>query len=118
MRFTLVSLFSCQLISSLLLLFSVHDPLNEVEKDLNILSRDLYSNLDQIQQEQVRRLLKDVGVKSMTPSDLITNHIIPLFKEGHWQVSLVKEGWTNFIFVIQTTQQQLTILRLNNVGPK
>ena len=71
--------------------FSVdkNDPLRVIEKDLHILSHALYDGLDQIKKQQVRRLLKDLGVKSMAPSDLVTNHVIPLFKEDLWKVCLI-----------------------------
>ena len=58
-----------------------------IENDLAILSRELTSRLDKIQIQQVMRLLKDLGVKLMTPFDLIHNNIIPIFKTGKWKVS-------------------------------
>ena len=61
-----------------------------IENDLNILSRTMISRLDQVQQQQVISLLKDLGIKPMTPSDLIHNHIIPTFKTGKWKVIFVR----------------------------
>jgi len=57
-----------------------------IEKDLNILCRSLTENVeDQIEQDQVIRLLKDLGMRSIQPKDLIHDHIIPIFKNGSWK---------------------------------
>ncbi|XP_047140685.1 uncharacterized protein LOC100210004 isoform X2 [Hydra vulgaris] len=59
--------------------------LDLIENDLNILSSNLMESLDHIEQEQVKKLMCDLGVKYITPSDLIHNHIIPSFKSGLWK---------------------------------
>ncbi|XP_065672459.1 uncharacterized protein LOC100211694 isoform X2 [Hydra vulgaris] len=59
--------------------------LDLTENDLNILSSNLMESLDHIEQEQVKKLMCDLGVKYITPSDLIHNHIIPFFKSGLWK---------------------------------
>ena len=80
-----------------------NDPLRVIEKDLHILNHALYDGLDQIKKQQVRRLLKDLGVKSMAPSDLVTNHVIPLFKEDLWKV---------IVFFLLYIYCQLSLARL------
>lgn len=65
-----------------------------IEKDLNILCRSLTENVeDQIEQDQVIRLLKDLGLRSIQPKDLIHDHIIPIFKNGSWKVV------TRFVYI-------------------
>ncbi|XP_065672427.1 uncharacterized protein LOC100210004 isoform X4 [Hydra vulgaris] len=59
--------------------------LDLIENDLNILSSNLMESLDHIEQEQVKKLMCDLGVKYITPSDLIHNQIIPAFKSGLWK---------------------------------
>ena len=87
---------------STLLSIDKNDPLRVIEKDLHILSHSIYDGLDQIKKQQVRRLLKDLGVKSMTPSDLVTNHVIPLFKEDLWKViSLIDFFFHNYLYIVE-----------------
>ena len=38
---------------------------------------------------QVNRFLKELGVKAISPSDLINDYIIPSFKDGSWKVCFV-----------------------------
>ena len=61
-------------------------PIHLIEKDLHILSHSLVLCLGGISQQQVKKLLCDLGVKDITPSDVIQNHIIPTFKTGNWKV--------------------------------
>ena len=65
-----------------------------IENDLCIISRALTSQLDQVQVHEVKRLLKDLGVKMMTPHDLVHNIIIPIFKSGKWKVCILH--WHKF----------------------
>lgn len=41
-----------------------------------------------IKRYQVNRFLKELGVKSISPSDLINDYIIPSFKDGSWEVCI------------------------------
>jgi len=61
-----------------------------IEKDLCIVSRDLTNEIGDLERHQVHRLLKDLDVKSITPSDLINDHILPCYKQGTWKVSIYR----------------------------
>lgn len=57
-----------------------------IECDLNILSRSLFEDLDQLEYQQVLQFVKDLGVKAIRPRDVIYDQIIPIFLTGKWQV--------------------------------
>ena len=57
-----------------------------LEKDLPILHGVLFSSLDSIGRSQVAHLLKQLGVKSFTPKDVINSHILPTLKSDKWKV--------------------------------
>ena len=63
-----------------------NQPLQLIECDLNILSRSLFEDLDQLEYHQVLQFIKDLGVKAIRPRDLIYDQIIPIFLTGKWQV--------------------------------
>ena len=42
-----------------------------------------------MERAEVQRFLKNLGLKPILPRDLIYEHIIPTFKTGKWQVSLL-----------------------------
>lgn len=58
-----------------------------LEKDLPILHGELFSSLDSIERSQVAHLLKQLGVKSFSPKDVINSHILPTLKSDNWEVS-------------------------------
>jgi len=104
------------LIKSVRMTFSTHffsvlflsgrDPLRVIEKDLKFLSHEIFHNLENIKKQQVRRLLKDLGVKSMTPSDLIYNHIIPILQEDRWKVRrmCILLLFNHFLFILNSRE--------------
>ena len=57
-----------------------------IEQDICMVSHELTSNLEEMDQVTAKRFLKNLGVKSITPGDLINDYIIPAFKSGAWQV--------------------------------
>lgn len=63
-----------------------NEPLQLIECDLNILSRSLFEDLDQLEYQQVLQFVKDLGVKAIRPRDVIYDQIIPIFLTGKWQV--------------------------------
>lgn len=67
---------------------ALNQALQLIEQDLNILSRTLFEELNQMECAEVQRFLKDLGLKPILPRDLVYEHIIPTFKNGKWQVSL------------------------------
>ncbi len=79
--------FNAQLIFCLELL----DPLLALERDLNSVHPLLMNTDDQIANSQVARLLEQLGVKKLTPNDVIHHHILPVLKEEHlWKVHACK----------------------------
>ncbi|XP_047129806.1 uncharacterized protein LOC100210255 isoform X1 [Hydra vulgaris] len=60
-------------------------PIHLIEQDLLILSHDFMSYLSGIEQQQLKNFLCDLGVKEITPLDIVQNCIIPTFKSGKWK---------------------------------
>ncbi|XP_066912062.1 uncharacterized protein [Clytia hemisphaerica] len=56
-----------------------------IEQDICMVSSELTSNLEEMEQLTAKRFLKNLGVKSITPGDLINDYIIPAFKSGAWK---------------------------------
>ena len=64
------------------------DPLLALERDLNTVHPLLMNTDDQIANSQASKLLEQLGVKKLTPSDVIKHHILPVLREEHfWKVS-------------------------------
>lgn len=77
-----------------------------IENDLFMLPRQLTCGLDELEKQQVKRFLKDLGVKDITPSELINEHIIQCFKdEKKWKVckSSLREHSLPVHYVVTTS---------------
>ncbi|XP_059138506.1 uncharacterized protein LOC131926926 isoform X3 [Physella acuta] len=61
------------------------DPFLPLKKDLNLVHTDLTNTPDNEVNSQVVKLLIKMGVKQMTPHDLIHSHIMPVLKTDAWK---------------------------------
>ena len=64
-----------------------------IEQDLCMVSPHLTEDTNDddgddsgMKRYQVNRFLKELGVKTISPSDLINDYIIPSFRDGSWKV--------------------------------
>ena len=55
-----------------------------LEEDLNTIDARIFNDMDQIGELRLERFLADLGVKKMSPIDVIESHIIPCLKSGKW----------------------------------
>ena len=60
------------------------DYIVKLEEDLNTIDVRIFNGMDQIDELRLERFLADLGVKKMSPVDVIESHIIPCLKSGKW----------------------------------
>lgn len=61
--------------------------LSALYKDVNVVLPDLLSCLESLESQQVRELLKKLGVHEMQPQELLEQHIYPAIRNNKWKVS-------------------------------
>ena len=64
------------------------DPRFYLQQDMNSLHPLLLSTGDDEVNSQVHKLLVRLGVKQLSPFDIINHHIIPVLKSGEWEVGV------------------------------
>lgn len=60
---------------------------DNIHEDLKTVSRQLLTCQTVAENTVVRQLLEDMGVKRLSPRQVIHNHIIPILKSNDWQVN-------------------------------
>ena len=70
------------------ILFFFADPRFYLQQDMNSLHPLLLSTGDDEVNSQVHKLLVRLGVKQLSPFDIINHHIIPVLKSGEWEVGV------------------------------
>ena len=60
------------------------DYIVKLEEDLNTIDARIFNDMDEIGELKLKRFLADLGVKKMSPADVIESHIIPFLKSGKW----------------------------------
>ncbi|KAL4234329.1 hypothetical protein ACF0H5_005980 [Mactra antiquata] len=65
------------------------DPLYYLQQDVRSLHPKLLKTDDVEVNIQVHKLLLRLGIKQLSPFDIIHHHIIPVFKSQHWKVSKI-----------------------------
>ena len=61
-------------------------PLYYLQEDVNSLHPLLLQTTDSEVNSQVQKLLSRLGLKQLSPVDIINHHILPIFKSGNLQV--------------------------------
>jgi len=54
---------------------------------------------DAVSEPQICRLLEQVGVKRLTPADMIHHHILPTLRSAAWKVNVVVNS-SNILWII------------------
>lgn len=55
-------------------------------RDVSVVHPSLLSCLEPLQSQQVRELLKRLGVHELKPQELLDQHIYPTIKNNKWKV--------------------------------
>ena len=53
------------------------------------LSTDFLSGLDAVALSQLERMLELLGIKKLTPEEVVSYHIMPIFRSGEWKVHIL-----------------------------
>lgn len=61
-------------------------PLSALYKDINVVHPSLLSCLEPLENQQVRELLKKLGVHELEPQELLEQHIYPTIRNNKWKV--------------------------------
>ena len=65
--------------------------LQAVEADMAMVDIRLLHSLDDIGNSQIRRMLEELGVRHISPQEVIQHHILPVLKsEEKWKVGNYK----------------------------
>lgn len=60
--------------------------LSALYRDVNVVLPDLLSCVESLESQQVRELLKSLGVHEMQPQELLEQHIYPAIRSNKWKV--------------------------------
>ena len=63
-------------------------PLRALEKDMLTLDGRVLHSLDKVSNSQIVQMLEELGVRHISPRDVIQHHILPVIKSDQWKVSL------------------------------
>lgn len=66
----------------------VLDPLYYLQKDVKSLHQMLLNTDDDEVNSQVHKLFLRLGIKQLSPFELINQHIIPVLKTDAWKVNM------------------------------
>lgn len=61
-------------------------PLSALYKDVNVVHPSLLSCVDPLESQQVRELLRKLGVHELEPQELLEQHIYPSIQNNKWKV--------------------------------
>lgn len=64
-------------------------------KDVNVVNPSLLSCVDPLESQQVRELLRRLGVHELEPQELLEQHIYPSIENNKWKVPCCLY-WINF----------------------
>ena len=75
--------FNSSLLLYMMSLF-LDDYILQLGQDLNTIDARIFNDMDQIGALKLERFLAELGLKRMSPTDVIECHIIPCLKSGKW----------------------------------
>ncbi|XP_031729731.1 protein NO VEIN isoform X1 [Anarrhichthys ocellatus] len=61
-------------------------PLSALYKDVNVVQPSLLSCVDPLESQQIRELLRRLGVHELEPQDLLEQHIYPSIQNNKWKL--------------------------------
>ncbi|KAM4524399.1 uncharacterized protein PAE49_000724 isoform 2-T3 [Odontesthes bonariensis] len=76
-------------------------PLAALYEDLNVVHPSLLSCLEPLESQQVRELLKRLGVHELEPQDLLEQHIYPTIKNNKWKSKAESVVVSYLVFIKQ-----------------
>ncbi|XP_072230072.1 uncharacterized protein [Leuresthes tenuis] len=76
-------------------------PLSALYEDLNVVHPSLLSCLEPLESQQVRVLLKRLGVHELEPQDLLEQHIYPTIKSNKWKSKAESVVVSYLVFIKQ-----------------
>lgn len=65
------------------------DPLAALYKDVNVVHPSLLSCVEPLESQQVRELLRRLGVHELEPQELLEQHIYPSIRNNKWKVTML-----------------------------
>lgn len=60
------------------------DYISRIEEDLCTIDARIYAGIDEIDKLKLERFLASLGVKKMSPKEVIQKHIMPVFTSERW----------------------------------
>ncbi|XP_033634434.1 uncharacterized protein LOC117295789 isoform X1 [Asterias rubens] len=60
-------------------------PLKALEEDMSTLDSRLLNSLDKVSNSQIVQMLEELGVRHISPGEVIQHHILPVIKSDQWK---------------------------------
>ncbi|CAG5911609.1 unnamed protein product [Menidia menidia] len=76
-------------------------PLSALYKDVNVVHPSLLNCLEPLENQQVRELLKRLGVHELEPQELLEEHIYPTIKNNKWKSKAESVVVSYLVFIKQ-----------------
>ncbi|XP_060075304.1 uncharacterized protein LOC132554994 [Ylistrum balloti] len=92
------------------------DPMMVLQADLNTIHPLLLATPDNEVNSQVQKLLNKLSVKHLTPSDVITHHILPVLSSEQWQTKQRETLTSYLIYIKECYEQQSSVVDLENLS--
>ncbi|XP_045191511.2 uncharacterized protein LOC123548375 [Mercenaria mercenaria] len=91
------------------------DPMYYLQQDVNSLHPLLLNTGDVEVNSQVHKLLLRLGVKQLSPSDVINHHIIPVLKSDAWQSKSKGTLVSYIVYIKEQTDKQTSVCNIDEV---
>ncbi|XP_046338389.2 protein NO VEIN-like isoform X3 [Haliotis rufescens] len=92
--------------------FGRRDPISELHRDLCMVHSGLMTTSDSEVNSQVQKLLQRVGVKQLSPLDIIHHHILPTLKSEVWQTKSRDILISYLLFIKSQSEQQPSLINM------
>ena len=80
------------------------ESLSVLESDIQTVHPQLLG--DAVSMPQISRLLEQIGVKRLTPTEMVHHHILPTLRSPNWQVNISVSSSSSLVAVCQHTPPQ------------
>ncbi|XP_067652769.1 uncharacterized protein [Haliotis asinina] len=91
------------------------DPLLELHHDLCMVHPGLVTTADNEVNSQVQKILQRVGVKQLSPFDIIHHHILPTLKSEAWQTKSRDILISYLLFIKSQSEQQPSLINMEEL---
>ncbi|XP_053402751.1 uncharacterized protein LOC123550539 [Mercenaria mercenaria] len=92
-----------------------NDTLNLIQQDINSLHPLLLNTDDDEVNSQVHKLLLRIGIKQLSPFDVINHHIIPVMKSDIWQTKSNEMLVAYLIYIKEQTEKQNSVCNIEEI---